>query len=226
MAEHKYIASTRHVYDFSAADYASKVGTTVTAAFERPIDRAVLHAFSEDLLAVVDARVLDVGCGVGRVTSFLHERGLKVSGIDLSVEMIAVAHSSHPHLPFDVASMTDLPVDDHSVDAVVLWYSIIHLPPPALPEVWNEVARVLTANGRMLLGFQAGENDIVRRENAYGSSTTMTWYRHNVDDVVRSVERAGFVVQTRIWRTAELAHETTPQAFLICERLIPGTPAT
>ena len=33
-----HIASTREVYDFSAAHYASAVGTTITAAFERPID--------------------------------------------------------------------------------------------------------------------------------------------------------------------------------------------
>lgn len=225
MAEPEYIASTRHVYDFSAAHYASEVGTTVTPAFERPIDLAVLHAFSEDLLAVVDARVLDVGCGVGRITSYLHDRGLEVSGVDLSTEMIAAARSSHPHLTFSVSPMTNLPLDEHSVAGVVLWYSIIHLPPAALPQVWDEIARVLTAQGRMLLGFQAGDNDIVRRDNAYGSSTTMTWYRHNVDDVVRGVERAGFGVKARIWRTAQLPHETTPQAFLICERHIPVDPA-
>lgn len=64
-------------------------------------------------------------------------------------------------------------------------------------------------SGGVLLGFQAGHNEEVQRENAYGSTTTMTWYRHNSDDVVPSMERAGFVVQSRVWRVAELAHETT-----------------
>ena len=213
-----HIASTRKVYDFSAAHYASAVGTTITAAFERPIDRAILNAFSEDLVAVDSAPVLDIGCGVGRVTSYLNERGFDVRGIDLSPEMIATARLAHPQLAFDVASMTELPVDDHSVAAVILWYSIIHTPSAALPDVWNELARVLAPNGRVLLGFQAGDDDEVQRQNAYGSSTTLTWHRHNIDDVVRSVERAGFVVHSRIWRTAELAHETTPQAFLTFQR--------
>lgn len=218
MAEPEHITTTRQVYDFSAAYYASAVGTSVSAAFERPIDRAVLDAFVEDLLAFDQPRVLDVGCGVGRVTSYLHDRGLDVAGIDLSAGMIAAARAAHPHLRFDVASMTDLPADAGSFAAVVLWYSIIHLPPAELPDVWNEAARVLTADGRVLVGFQAGDNDIVRRDDAYGSSATMTWYRHRVDDVVRSIEQAGFAVRARIWRTAELAHETTPQAFLICQR--------
>ncbi len=218
MTHSDHIASTREVYDFSAAHYARAVGTTVTTAFERPIDRAILNAFSEDLVGVDRARVLDIGCGVGRVTSYLHERGLDVRGIDLSPEMIAIARSAHPHLAFEVASMTELPVEHGCLTAAVLWYSIIHTPPDLLPNVWNELARVLAPSGWVLLGFQAGDNDVVHRENAYGSSTTMTWYRHNSDDVVQSIERAGFVVHTRIWRIAELAHETTPQAFLTFQR--------
>jgi ubiquinone/menaquinone biosynthesis C-methylase UbiE len=218
MTHPDHITSTRAIYDFSADQYASAVGTTVTAAFERPIDRAILDAFAEDLVGVNDVRVLDVGCGVGRVTSYLHERGLDVRGIDLSSGMIAAARSAHPHLTFDVGLMTELPVDHGSLAAVVLWYSIIHTPPALLPDVWNEMARVLTPNGRVLLGFQAGSNEEVKRDNDHGSSTTMTWYRHNIDDIAHSVERAGFVVHSRVWRIAELAHETTPQAFLTFQR--------
>ena len=186
MATPEYISSTRKVYDFSAAHYASAVGTTVTATFERPIDRATLNAFAEDLVAVTNALVLDIGCGVGRVTKYLHDRGLHVQGIDLSSEMISAARLAHPHLTFGVAPMTALPIDNGSLAAAVLWYSIIHTPPSALPDVWNELARVLAPSGRVLLGFQEGHNEEVQRENAYGSSTTMTWYRHNSDDVGRA----------------------------------------
>ncbi len=96
VATPEYLASTRKVYDFSAAHYASAVGTTVTAAFERPIDRATLNAFAEDLVAVTNALVLDIGCGVGRVTKYLHERGLDVQGLDRSSEMISAARRPIP----------------------------------------------------------------------------------------------------------------------------------
>ncbi len=218
MPDSDHIDSTRAVYDFSAAHYADSVGTTVSPTFERPINRAILNAFSEDLLALDYARVLDIGCGVGRVTSHLHQLGLEVQGVDLSPAMVAIARSAHPELAFSVAAMTNLPAADSSLTAAVLWYSIIHTPPDLLPEVWNELARVVAPSGWALLGFQTGDNDEVQRENAYGSSSTMTWYRHSSDDVVRGVEQAGFVLHTRIWRAAELAHETTPQAFLTFQR--------
>ena len=40
-----------------------------------------------------------IGCGVGRVTSYLNERGPDVQGIDLSPEMIATARLAHPTWP-------------------------------------------------------------------------------------------------------------------------------
>ncbi len=70
----------------------------------------------------------------------------------------------------------------------------------------------------MLIGFQAGQNEEVERENAFGSSITMTWYRHSIDDVARSLEEAGFDVRTRIWRKPELTYESTPQAMLLARR--------
>ena len=218
MTEPQHITSTRAVYDFSADHYANTVGTTVTTSFERPIDRAILNAFAEDCIALEAATVLDVGCGVGRVTSYLHGQGVEARGIDVSPEMVARARSAHPHLSFDVAAMNELPFGDESVAAAVYWYSIIHTPPAALPCVWVELARVLAPRAQVLIGFQAGANEEVERENAYGSSTTLTWYRHNSDDVAQSVEHAGFEVQARIWRRAELAHETTPQSFLVFRR--------
>jgi ubiquinone/menaquinone biosynthesis C-methylase UbiE len=206
--------TTREVYDFSAEQYATVVGTSPSAAFEASIERAILDAFAEDQRASGDIRTLDVGCGVGRVTAYLGARGLQVSGVDLSSNMVAQARSAHPSHDFVVATMVALPFGDAEFDAAVYWYSMIHTPLAQLPAAWAEASRVLKLRGPMLVAFQAGENDSVTRENAYGSSATLTWYRHNVDDVVRSAEQAGFALRARTLRMPELVHETTPQAFL------------
>jgi SAM-dependent methyltransferase len=212
------VASTRAVYDYSAGYYASAVGTTVTPAFERPQDRAVLAAFAEDVGASDRANVVDIGCGVGRITSFLHDSGLRMSGIDISHEMVRIAQLSHPHLPFAVSTMTDLPLPDDSLAGAVLWYSIIHTAPPDLASVWSELARVLCPFGRVLLAFQAGDDDVITRPDAYGSGTPLTWYRHDLDNVAASIGAFDFILQSRTWRRAELAHETTGQAFLTFQR--------
>ncbi|MER7646050.1 MULTISPECIES: class I SAM-dependent methyltransferase [Streptomyces] len=42
------------------------------------------------------------------MTAYLAERGLDVSGVDLSPRMVENARRLHPHCRFSVASVTDL----------------------------------------------------------------------------------------------------------------------
>lgn len=79
---------------------------------------------------------------------------------------------------------------------------------------------MLCRSGRILVAFQSGDNDLVESAIAYGSASTLTLYRHRVDDVVRSLDRAGFEVLVHVRRKAALSHETTPQAVLLAFYLV------
>ncbi len=218
MAEPSHISSTRAVYDHSVAQFVEAIGTDVTPQFEAPLDRAVLTAFAELVMAGEPAPVLDAGCGPGRIAAFLAASGLDVRGIDLAPGMVEAARQAHPQIDFEVASLTDLPVENESLAAAVYWYSIIATPLEELSAVWAELNRVLRSSGQVLVAFQAGENESVERPEAYGSSTTLTLYRHSVDDVIESLDVASFSVRSNVCREAELAHEDGPQAFLIVSR--------
>lgn len=219
-SEHEpdHVAVSREVYDHSVEQYLTAVGTVVSPEFEAPIDVAVLTAFAQDVASASTGPVVDAGCGPGRVTRFLADAGLDIYGFDISPRMIEAARSAHPHLRFEVGSLTGLRSEDRSLAGVVYWYSIIATPPEELGAVWEELDRVLCNGGRILVAFQAGDNDLVERHNAYGSAATLTLYRHRVDDVVGSLDRAGFEVLVDVRRTAALSHETTPQAMLVAHR--------
>jgi len=219
-SEHEpdHVAVSREVYDRSVEQYLKAVGSVVSPDFEAPIDLAVLSAFAQDVALVSAGPVVDAGCGPGRVTRFLADAGLDICGIDISSRMIEAARLAHPELRFDVGSLTRLPSSDRSLAGVVYWYSIIATPPEQLDAVWQESYRVLSNSGRMLVAFQAGENDLVERPDAYGSASTLKLYRHRVDDVVRSLDQSGFEVLIDVRRKAALSHETTPQAMLVARR--------
>ena len=206
------------MYDFSVEQYLAAVGTVVSPEFEAPIDLAVLRTFAHEVATEAVGPVLDAGCGPGRVTRFLADAGLDICGVDFSSRMVAAARSAHPHLQFDVGSLTHLQSPDRSLGGVVYWYSIIATPPAGLLPVWQESDRVLNGRGRILVAFQAGENDVVERPNAYGSPWTLTLYRHRVDEVIGSLDRAGFEVVVDVRRKAAFPHETTPQAILVARR--------
>ena len=174
----------------------------------------MLDAFAESVRTQQSMPVLDAGCGPGRVAAYLADRGLDARGVDISAAMIDAARTAHPHLQFDEGCITALPMPDHCVGAVVYWYSIITTPPSELLSVWQELDRVLAPGGQALVAFQAGQGESVDRPDAYGSSTVLTLYRHSTDAVITSLGDSGFDVRAEIQRQPELAHETTPQAFL------------
>ncbi len=68
-----------------------------------------------------EKKILDVGCGYGRVLNELHEAGFKeLYGVDFSSGMIARGKRLYPELNLSVNEDGKLPFDDNSLDAVLL----------------------------------------------------------------------------------------------------------
>jgi len=141
---------------------------------DQPWLRAALTAFAE---TVRDrGPVLDVGCGPGYVTAHLARLGIDAAGVDLSPRMVAQARRLHPQLRFDVASATDLALQDASLGGVLGWWSLFNLPRDVLPGVLRSFAAALVPGGSLLVGTHVGEGDLVRTE-AYGG-VPVAWTTH------------------------------------------------
>lgn len=198
-------------YDTVTVDYADILRHELAA---KPWDRTLLATFAELVRTADGGRVADLGCGSGRVTAYLHDLGLDVSGIDLSPQMVAVSSREHPHLRFDVGSMTGLDLPDGVLGGVLARYSLIpHTPPPQLPAVVAELARVLRAGGLLLTAFQVGD-ERVRLTHAYGHALYLDAYRLPPDELAALLEGAGLAVSTRVVREPE-GQEKVAQAYLL-----------
>lgn len=67
----------------------------------KPFDRKMLDWFAEKVEGL--GIICDLGCGPGYVTNYLHNRGLEVCGIDLSLGMLKQAQKLNPNLTFKKA---------------------------------------------------------------------------------------------------------------------------
>jgi SAM-dependent methyltransferase len=132
--------------------------------------------------------------------------------------MVEVARRTHPGLRFDAGSLTGLDLADDCLAGAVAWYSIIHTPPAELAPVFAELHRVLRPGGHLLLAFQAGDDDRVPHEQAYGHAVSLVSYRLSVDRVVHLLGETGFVMHTRAIREPEGPFEKTPQAYLLARK--------
>lgn len=98
-------------------------------------------------------RVLEVGIGSGLNLGFYDAAKVtRIWGLDPSPEMIRMArkaaHSSRCAVEFISLPAEEIPLDDHSVDTVVVTYTLCTIPEtaPAL----RQMARVLRSGGRLL----------------------------------------------------------------------------
>jgi SAM-dependent methyltransferase len=203
----------RATYDTVAADY-GRLLPNLRA--ETPLDQAMLATFAELTKATSLGLVVDVGCGTGRVTAHLHSLGVDIFGVDLSPGMIDIARQTHPHLRFDIGSITGLELPDESVAGVLAWYSTIHTPPEDLPDVYIKLSRVLAPGGYLLVGFHVGDG-VRHLTQAYGHTVSVDAYDVAPEVVAHLALQAGLVVHTQMVRAPQ-GGEKRPQASLIAAK--------
>jgi ubiquinone/menaquinone biosynthesis C-methylase UbiE len=118
----------------------------------RPADEP-WHEAMELLVLAGDLRgrrVLDVGCGTGRLAALLAERhACRVWGVDVSPEMLAVARERVPRgVGLKRAAGEDLPFRDDTFERVTITLVAHHLD---RPRALAEIVRVLEPGGRLAL---------------------------------------------------------------------------
>jgi SAM-dependent methyltransferase len=91
---------------------------------------------------------LDIGCGEGRLTRDLADRGHNVIGVDASPAMIEAASAQSPELEFVEADAAQLPLDDGAADLAIAFMSLMDI--DDMPGALREAARVLQPGGRLV----------------------------------------------------------------------------
>ena len=168
-------------YGRRSGEYTELFGDIAAA---HPDDRALVAAWA----AALDGPVLDLGCGPGHWSAFLHGRGIEVSGIDLTPEFIRIARSRHPEIDFRLGDARRLDVPDASLAGVLAWFSLIHLPPREVPTALSEIRRVLRPGGGLVLGFFQGPE-----LEPFPHAVTSAWFWPPAQ-LAAVLERAGFEV--------------------------------
>jgi SAM-dependent methyltransferase len=103
------------------------------------------------------ARVLDLGCGAGvPATRLLTEKNFDVLGVDISAVQIERARQLVPRANFEQADMATWEHVTGTFDAVVSFYSLIHVPIQDQRNLLPKIRRWLRPGGYLLaiVGFE------------------------------------------------------------------------
>ena len=104
-------------------------------------------------LAIADAAipagadVLELGCGAGRPMTATLAAGRHLTGVDISHAQLDLARAAVPGATFVEADLTTLERPDASVDAVVAFYVLTHVPRGAHAGLFARIRRWLRPGG-------------------------------------------------------------------------------
>lgn len=148
----------------------------------RAIDRLLREATGGDA-----GRVLDAGCGTGRVAVELARLGHQVTGVDMDASMLAEAQAAAAAqdvvvdlLAGDLVELADLLAARPAYDVVAAPGNVmIYLTPGTEPDVVANLAGVLAPGGLLIAGFAADRHVSVDQYDewcrAAGLSSVRQW---------------------------------------------------
>jgi SAM-dependent methyltransferase len=116
-----------------------------------------------DAMASRGSRILDAGCGPGRVATMLADLGHEVVGVDVDPVLIAAAEQASSAPTWVVSDLAELDLSavgvEQGFDIIVSTGNVMpFLAPSTRLEVLRRLADHLGANGRVVIGFGAGRD--------------------------------------------------------------------
>jgi ubiquinone/menaquinone biosynthesis C-methylase UbiE len=194
MIEQKSI-DVQSSYDRLAEEYARRIYDELQ---HKPMDRQLLDRFAESVRN--NGVACDLGCGPGQVARYLHGRGIRVCGADLSLGMIERARQLNPGIEFYQEDMRALTVPDNSWAGIAAFYAIVNLPPSDVVQALQEMLRVLLPGGRLLLSFHIGEDNLHVEENLWGLGVSLEATLFRTATIAGYMRSAGFEIEEIIER--------------------------
>ncbi|WP_239163245.1 class I SAM-dependent methyltransferase [Paractinoplanes rishiriensis] len=110
-----------------------------------------------DAMAPRGSRILDAGCGTGRVGGHLSGLGHAVVGVDLDPALIEAARADHPGPTWLTGDLTELDLDPPGFDVIVCAGNVMTFVAPGTRRAILARFRAhLADGGRAVIGFGAG----------------------------------------------------------------------
>lgn len=126
-------------------------------------------------------RILDLGCGCGRISLFLRDMGHEVVGIDIVPKMLALARELVPGVTFELMDACELKFDTASFDYVIFSFNGIDCISPESKRIicFNEIRRIL----------KFGQPFIFSTHNAFSLKTLFPTNRFRLHNLLLNLQK-------------------------------------
>lgn len=169
------------------------------------------------------ASVLEIGCGSGDPTTMRLAQRLKIVGIDISERQIELARRNVPTASFILGDITTSDFSPSSFDAVIGFYSLIHIPRDEQPRLLRSISAWLKPGGLFVasMSVHSDEGDI--EENWLGEPMFFSGFDSLTNN--RLVQEAGLDILSAVEETADEFGSPTTFLWIVAQKpqLCPDT---
>ena len=154
-----------------------------------------------------DGRILEAGCGAGRILRYYADRGHDIVGIDFVSSVIQKLKTTDPKLNVEVGDITNLQFSDQSFK-YVLAFGLYHNLGHKLDKAMHETYRILQEGGRVCASFRADNvktwltdwmtGHRARKQGIKVPATEFHKMNLKEDEFINLFKRAGFNIE-KVW---------------------------
>jgi len=159
------------------------------------VRQKIVHAL---LGNVAGKRILDIGCGDGRVSLHLATNN-ELTLMDASEGMLELARKNTPpdvreKVTHILSSLEDAPLQDGSYDVIVAMGILAHL--TSWKEAVQRLSKVVKAGGRIVIQISDSAHPLVRKQLKPMGERGYALNRIEFDSLVAECKKCGLTLQT------------------------------
>lgn len=148
--------------------------------------------------------VLDLGCGSGRDSLYLIDRGFGVTAVDGSGELCELASI---HIGQDVLQMQFSELDfDEVFDGIWACASLLHTTPDEFEEIFRKVIKCLKPSGVLYMSFKHGEFSGFRNGRYFNDFKSK-----EMKDIISRFPELNLL---EIWKSTDVRNENGDEVWL------------
>ena len=151
-----------------------------------------------------NGKILEAGCGAGRVLRYYHNNGFKVKGFDFIKTAVNKLRKKDSSLDVEVGDITNMNFKNKSFD-YILCFGLYHNLEKNLEKAISETQRVLKNGGKVCASFRADNfqtklTDYITEKKTSSSSKSKKRYFHKMNltkkEFCELFEKNGFKINT------------------------------
>ena len=167
-------------------------------------------------LFIAGQSILDLGCGPGLNAGIFSRKGLSVTGVDNSSEMINLARKNCPEGDFQLDSATDF-LPKNIYDGICLSFIIVHLETDKVVDLLQRISGYIKPEGKLYISFMSGKEPGYEKTSFSENEIYFNYF--DKDFIISSLEENGFrLISSHTAPYEEPSGDITEDHFLILKR--------